>query len=90
MRLEASHIGGKLAREVKVTDMANLQAVIYLAKGARVMCTWNGWKKAGLVNGAQGIVCDPGKAKARLTCLLKFLCDSRQSVKFKFIADLPM
>ena len=38
--------------------MTNLQAVIYLAKGARVMCTWNGWKKAGVVNGAQGAVCD--------------------------------
>eukprot|EP00614_Pseudopedinella_elastica_P000699 CAMPEP_0172591886 /NCGR_PEP_ID=MMETSP1068-20121228/10765_1 /TAXON_ID=35684 /ORGANISM="Pseudopedinella elastica, Strain CCMP716" /LENGTH=30 /DNA_ID= /DNA_START= /DNA_END= /DNA_ORIENTATION= len=23
--------------------MNNLQAVLYLAKGARVMCTWNGW-----------------------------------------------
>ena len=54
MRLEAPNIGAKLAREVKVTDMDNLQDVIYLAKGARVMCTWIGWKKAGVVNGAQG------------------------------------
>ena len=29
VRLEASRIGGKLAREVKATDMSNLQAVIY-------------------------------------------------------------
>ena len=29
VRLEASHIGGKLAREVKAADMNNLQAVIY-------------------------------------------------------------
>ena len=36
--------------------MSNLAPVLYLAKGARVMCTWNGWKVAGLVNGAQGIV----------------------------------
>ena len=27
-RLEASHIGGKLAREIKAADMSNLQAVI--------------------------------------------------------------
>ena len=33
-----------------------LRATLYLAKGARVICTWNGWKVAGLVNGAQGIV----------------------------------
>ena len=43
VRLEASHTGGKLAREVKAAHMTNLQAVPYLAKGARVMCTWNGW-----------------------------------------------
>ena len=29
LRLEASHIGGKLAREAKAADMSNLQAVIY-------------------------------------------------------------
>ena len=56
MRLEASNIGGELAREVKAADMENLQAVLYLAKGARVMCTLYGWKKAGVVNGAQGAV----------------------------------
>ena len=38
--------------------MVNLQAVIYFAKGARVMCTMYGWKKAGAVNGAQGTVYD--------------------------------
>ena len=43
VRIEASHSGGKLAREVKAADMNGLQAVLYLAKGARVMCTWNGW-----------------------------------------------
>ena len=43
VRLETSHIGGKLAREVKAAHMYNLQAVLYLAKGARIMCTWNGW-----------------------------------------------
>ena len=58
MRLEASNIGGKLAREVKATDMNGLYAVIYLVKGARVIYTLNGLKKAGLVNGAQGTVCD--------------------------------
>ena len=58
MRLKASNTGGKLAREVKATDVDNLQAAIYLAKGARVMSTWNGWKKAGVVNGAQGTVYD--------------------------------
>ena len=39
VRLEASNIGGKLAREVKAAHMTNLQAVPYLAKGARVMRT---------------------------------------------------
>ena len=43
VRLGASHTEGKLAREVKATHMANPQAVPYLAKGDRVMCTWNGW-----------------------------------------------
>ena len=43
VRLEASHTGGKLAREVKTAHMTNLQAVPYLDKGARVMSTWNGW-----------------------------------------------
>ena len=38
--------------------MDNIQAVLYLAKEARVMCTWNGWKKAGVVNGAQGTAYD--------------------------------
>ena len=38
--------------------MDNIQAVIYLVKGARVMCTSDGWKKTGVVNGAQGTVCD--------------------------------
>ena len=38
--------------------MRNPQAVIYLVKGARVMVALNGWKKAGVVNGAQGTVCD--------------------------------
>ena len=31
--------------------------MVYLAKEARVMCNWNGWKKAGVVNGEQGTVC---------------------------------
>ena len=58
MRLEAPNIGGKLAREVKSTDMSIPQAVINLDKGARVMSTWNGWKKAGVINGGQGAVKD--------------------------------
>ena len=58
MRLEASHIGVKLAPEIKAANTNNLQAAIYLAKGARGMCTLNGWKKAGVVNGAQGTVYD--------------------------------
>ena len=43
VRLEASHTAGGLAREVKAAHMTYLQAVHYLAIGARVMCTWNGW-----------------------------------------------
>ena len=58
MRLEAPNTGGKLAREVKANDMGSLQFVIYLSKEARVMCTWNGWKKAGVINGAQGTLYD--------------------------------
>ena len=57
-RLEASHIGGKLTREVRAADMNSPQAVLYLAKRARVMCTWNGWKKAGVIYAAQGTACD--------------------------------
>ena len=38
--------------------MNNPQAMIYLAKRIRVMCTWNGWKKAEVINGAQGTVYD--------------------------------
>ena len=38
--------------------MENLQTVIYLVKGARVMCSLNGWQKAGVVNGAQGTAYD--------------------------------
>ena len=60
--------------------MSNLQAVIYLAKGARVMCTWNGWKKAGVVNGAQGTVYDiiygegqgPGPNTTPVAILVRF------------------
>ena len=60
LRLEASDIGSELSRNYKATDMNfnTPQAVIYLAKGARVMSTWNGWKKAGVVNGAQETVYD--------------------------------
>ena len=58
LRLETCNIGGKLARGVQATDMRNLQVVIYLVKGARVIYTLNGLKKAGVVNGAQGTVCD--------------------------------
>ena len=39
VRLEASRIGGKLACEVNIAHMNNLQAVLYLAKVARVMST---------------------------------------------------
>ena len=38
--------------------MKKTQAVIYLAKRARDILTWNGWKKVGVVNGAQGTVYD--------------------------------
>ena len=39
VQLEASHTGGKLAREVKAAHMTDLQVVPYFAEGARVMCT---------------------------------------------------
>ena len=42
LRLEAFHIEGKLAREVETAHMNNPQAVLNLAKGARVMSPWNG------------------------------------------------
>ena len=38
--------------------MSTLKAAIYLVKGAHVMCALNGWKKAGVINGAQGTVYD--------------------------------
>ena len=58
LRFQSPNTGGELPRNVKATDMDNLQAVIYLVKGARVMCTLNGCKKSGVVNGAQGTVYD--------------------------------
>ena len=58
MRLEATNFGGKRAREVKATDINSFQAVIYLAKEARVMRNLNGWEKAGVGNGAQRTVYD--------------------------------
>ena len=56
VRIEAENTGTTYARVATASEVSNLAPVLYLAKGARVMCTWNGWKVAGLVNGAQGIV----------------------------------
>ena len=63
--------------------MSNPQAVLYLAKEARVMCTWNGWKKAGVVNGAQGAVCDTtyGKDQGPPTTPIEIL------VRFKTVSE---
>ena len=35
MRLKASHIGGKLLRELKAADMSNLQSVICCVRSLR-------------------------------------------------------
>ncbi len=56
VRIEAMHTGPVEAVETKAEDAGNLQRVLYLAKGAKVTCTWNGWKEAGLINGASGTV----------------------------------
>jgi hypothetical protein len=64
-RIDAEHTGNSYARTVKASDCHGLEPHLYLSKGARVMSTSNGWKKAGLVNGAIGtvheIIYDKGK-----------------------------
>ena len=56
VRIEAIHTGPLAAAETKAEDAGNLQRALYLAKGCEVVCTWNGWKEAGLINGARGTV----------------------------------
>jgi len=56
VRIDAEHKGNSYAAAAKSNDANGLEPHIYLAKGAKVMCSWNGWKKAGLVNGAVGTV----------------------------------
>ena len=55
------------------------------------MCTWNGWEKAGVANGAQGTVCDiiHGEGQGPPTSPI-FVLVRRRSVKVEFIAALPM
>ena len=73
--------------------MGNFQALIYLTKGARAMCTLNGWKKAGLLNGGgQGAafdityVEDQGPSRILVAILVRFKSVSEGGI----IAALPM
>ena len=76
--------------------MNNLQAAIHLVKGARVMCSWNGWKKAGVVNGAQGIVYDTiygdgqGPPNMPIAILVRFKTDSKGEIYrgHSYVAEL--
>jgi len=56
VRIDAQHTGTVYASTAKASSANGLEPHIFLAKGAKVMCTWNGWKPARLVNGAVGTV----------------------------------
>ena len=46
----------EVAKKVSADDMAGLEPVVFLAKGARVMLTMNLWSCVGLCNGETGTV----------------------------------
>ena len=54
--IHAINAGAPFARVAEARAARNLEPVLYLAKGVRVMSTWNGWQAQGVVNGAMGIV----------------------------------
>ena len=58
IRIDAAHRGGAGAALVSSDAAAGLEPSLFLAKGAPVKCTWNGWQRAGIVNGARGFVHD--------------------------------
>jgi ATP-dependent exoDNAse (exonuclease V) alpha subunit len=56
LQVTAVHTGGSGAIHVPSSSAGNLEANVFLAVGAPVMCSKNVWLEAGLVNGAMGIV----------------------------------
>ena len=57
VRINAVYAGDtQFAATKAAEDKAKFEKSLYLSKGAKVMCIWNGWQEAGLVNGAVGTV----------------------------------
>ena len=46
------------AKKMPADDMSDLQPMVFLAKGAKVMLTMNLWPGVGLCNGATGTITD--------------------------------
>ena len=53
-RIQATHTGGKRARDTGDQDAGGMSKTTLLAKGARVMLRVNSWTEMGLTNGAIG------------------------------------
>ena len=61
MRITALHTTNKSIKDIckiPASEVNNLEPVLFLAKGAPVICTYNYFKRAGLINGACGVVHD--------------------------------
>ena len=56
--IDAITTGSLKAKEADADSFGGLERKLWLAKGARVMCSWNGWQEGGIVNGAIGTVYD--------------------------------
>ena len=59
VKIQEIHTGDvRFALQAEKDKANGLEKTIFLSKGAKVMCNWNGWQEAGLVNGAVGTVYD--------------------------------